>query len=227
MKSAAVSQKGAQRDRAQAEKLAMEAAERGDSAALQRLAKELRDWKESKTAVTSGSAPVTSGRYESPIDLAAPFAPKVVERARAFGLAEARTAPYAEFAKAREIIYMHVDQPLPAHPDMEGEGVLHARTMAVKELPVGFDSEEPRILAGQFIQQIFVNSEERAIFLRSLTKRCWWRTSTKMNRRLTRRQICWRRWGWGSTAAFPAWRSRLRSCAPVRKFLRIAWAWIP
>lgn len=158
VKSAAVSQKGAQRDRAQAEKLAMEAAERGDSAALQRLAKELRDWKESKTAVTSGSAPVTSGRYESPIDLAAPFAPKVVERARAFGLAEARTAPYAEFAKAREIIYMHVDQPLPAHPDMEREGVLHARTMAVKELPVGFDSEEPRILAGQFIQQIFVNS---------------------------------------------------------------------
>ena len=158
VKSAAVSQKGAQRDRAQAEKLAMEAAERGDTAALQRLAKELRDWKESKGSVAAGSAPVLSGRYESPIDLAAPFSPKVVERARELGLVEARTAPYAEFAKVREIIYMHVDQPLPAHPDVEREGVLHARTMAENELPAGFDSEESRILAGQFIQQIFVNS---------------------------------------------------------------------
>jgi hypothetical protein len=158
VKSGAGSQKGAQRDRAQAEKLAMEAAERGDTAALQRLAKELRDWKESKTAVTSGSAPVTSGRYEAPIDLTAPFSPKAVERARELGLIEARTAPYAQFAKVREMIYMHADQPLPSHPDMEREGVLHARTMAENELPAGFDSEEARVLAGQFIQQIFVNS---------------------------------------------------------------------
>ena len=37
--------KGAQRNRAQVEQLALEAAERGDSAALQKLAKELQQWK--------------------------------------------------------------------------------------------------------------------------------------------------------------------------------------
>lgn len=157
-KSAAVSKKGAQRDRAQAEKLAMEAAERGDTTALQRLAKELRDWKDSEAAVTIGSAPVTSGRYESSIDLSAPFSPKVVERARELGLVEARTTPWAEFAKIREVIYTHVDQPVPSNPDMEREGVLRARTMAQNELPAELDTEESRVLAGQFIQQIFLNS---------------------------------------------------------------------
>ena len=43
LKSEVVSQKGAQRDRSQVEQPAMEAAERGDAAALQRLAKELQD----------------------------------------------------------------------------------------------------------------------------------------------------------------------------------------
>ena len=157
-KSAAVSKKGAQRDRAQAEKLAMEAAERGDTTALQRLAKELRDWKDSEAAVTTGSAPVTSGRYESSIDLSAPFSPKVVEQARELGLVEARTTPWAEFAKVREVIYTHVDQLVPSNPDMEREGVLRARTMAQNELPAELDTEESRVLAGQFIQQIFLNS---------------------------------------------------------------------
>ena len=154
----AAPQKGAQRDRAQAEKLALEAAERGDTGVLQRLAKELRDWKESKGSAPAGTVRGLSGRYESSIDLSAPFSPQVIDRAKAFGLAEARTAPYPEFTKVREIIYMHVDQPLPSDSDMEREGVVHARTMAENELPAGFDSEEPRILAGQFIQQIFVNS---------------------------------------------------------------------
>src|SRR5262249_17536024 len=48
--------KGSRRDRAQMERLAVEAAEKGDTAALQQLAKELRDWKESGTATASTSA---------------------------------------------------------------------------------------------------------------------------------------------------------------------------
>lgn len=158
-KSAAVSQKGAQRDRAQAEQLAMEAAERGDAAALQRLAKELRDWKESgATAPTPGSAPLMLSRYECPVDLTAPFPPQAVERSRELGLVEARTAPMAELAKVREAIYAHVDQSVPSNPDMEREGVLRARAQAELKLPSEFDSEDARVLAGQFIQQIFVNS---------------------------------------------------------------------
>ena len=69
------SQKGAQRDRGQVERLAVEAAEKGDTATLQRLAKELRDWKESGTATVSTSASVVMSRYECPVDLAVSVCP--------------------------------------------------------------------------------------------------------------------------------------------------------
>lgn len=156
--STTASQKGQQRDRAQVEQLAMEAAERGDITALQLLAKELQDWKESGVAATSVSAPATLSRYQCPVDLSAPFPPQVIERARELGLVAARTAPFAELAKVREVIYTHVDQPVPSNPDMEREGVLRARAQAELELPAEFDTEEPRVLLQQFIQQIFVNS---------------------------------------------------------------------
>jgi hypothetical protein len=156
--SAATSQKGPRRNRAQVERLAMDAAERGDVAALQRLAKELRDWKESGAAATSGGAPVMLSRYECPLDLSVPFSPQVIERARELGFVEARTAPVAELAKAVEIVYTHVDQPVPSNPDMEREGVLRARALAELQIPAELATEESRVLAGQFIQQIFVNS---------------------------------------------------------------------
>jgi hypothetical protein len=41
---------------------------------------------------------------------------------------------------------------------MEREGVLRARALAEMEIPKELDTEEARVLAGQFIQQIFVNS---------------------------------------------------------------------
>ena len=97
-------------------------------------------------------------RYECPVDLTAPFPPQAVERSRELGLVEARTAPMAELAKVREAIYAHVDQPVPSNPDMEREGVLRARAQAELKLPSELDSEDARVLAGQFIQQIFVNS---------------------------------------------------------------------
>ena len=150
--------KGTRRSRAQVEQLAMEAAEKGDTAALQRLAKELRDWKESGTAVVSASASTVMTRYECPLDLAVPFAQDVITRARELGLAEAHTAPLAEIAALREAIYTHVWQPSPANPDMEREGVIRAQAQAELELPAELDSEETRVLAGQFIQQIFINS---------------------------------------------------------------------
>jgi hypothetical protein len=156
--SEATSQKGPKADRAQAEQLAFEAAERGDVAALQRLAKELRDWKESGVATTSAGARAMLSRYECPVDLSAPFPPQVIECARELGLVEARTAPLAQLTKVREVIYTHVDQPVLSNPDMEREGVLRARAQAELELPEGLDTEEARVLAGQFIQQIFLNS---------------------------------------------------------------------
>ena len=155
---ATASQKGSKRDRAQMERLAVEAAEKGDTAALQRLAKELRDWKESGTATASTSAATVMTRYECPVDLAAPFAPDVISRARELGLAEAETAPVAEIAAAREAIYTHVWQPSPANPDMEREGVLRAQAEAEVKLPEQNVTEDLKVLAGQFLKQIFINS---------------------------------------------------------------------
>ncbi len=152
--------KGDQRNRAQVEQLALEAAERGDSAALQKLAKELQQWKMEGATTTAGSVDASAviSRYQCPVNLDAPFLPAVIERARDIGLVEARTAPLAELAKVREVIYAHVAQPVPSNPDMEKEGVLRARAQAELDLPTELDTEEPRTLASQFIQQIFVNS---------------------------------------------------------------------
>ena len=152
------SKKSSQRDRAQVERLAVEAAEKGDAATLQQLSKELRDWKESGTATVSTSASVVMNRYECPVDLAVPFAPDVISRARELGLAEAQTAPVAEIAAAREDIYTHVWQPSPANPDMEREGVLRAQAQAEVKIPEQIVTEDLKVLAGQFVQQIFINS---------------------------------------------------------------------
>jgi hypothetical protein len=155
---AAASQKGSQRDRGQMERLAVEAAEKGDTATLQRLAKELRDWKESGTTTVSTSASVVMTRYACPVDLAMPFAPDVISRARELGLAEAHTVPIAEIAATREAIYTHVWQPSPSNPDMEREGVLRAQAQAEINLPEQILTEDVKVLFGQFVQQIFINS---------------------------------------------------------------------
>jgi hypothetical protein len=152
------SQKSPQRDRAQMERLAVEAAEKGDAATLQKLSQELRDWKESGTATAAATASPAMTRYECPLDLAVQFAPDVISRARELGLAEAQTAPIAEIAAAREAIYTHVWQPGPANPGMEREGVLRAQAQAEVNLPQQIVTEDLKALAGQFIQQIFINS---------------------------------------------------------------------
>src|SRR5262249_33031781 len=94
----AASGKKPPQDRAQMERLAVEAAEKGDAATLQRLSQELRDWKETGTATASASTSPVMSRYECPVDLAVTFAPDVISRARELGLAEAQTAPIAEIA---------------------------------------------------------------------------------------------------------------------------------
>jgi hypothetical protein len=125
---------------------------------LQRLAKELRDWKESGTTTVSTSASVVMTRYACPVDLAMPFAPDVISRARELGLAEAHTVPIAEIAATQEAIYTHVWQPSPSNPDMEREGVLRAQAQAEINLPEQILTEDVKVLFGQFVQQIFINS---------------------------------------------------------------------
>ena len=164
--------KGAQRNRAQVEQLALEAAERGDNAALQKLAKELQQWKMESATTTAGSVDASAviSRYQCPVNLDVPFLPAVIERARDLGLVEARTAPLAELAKVRRD-YLRVCRP--AGPIQPGHGKRGRAAPAPAELdlPTEFDAEEPRTLASQFIQQIFVNSAGARYLPRSLRRR--------------------------------------------------------
>ena len=154
----APSQKSSERDSAQLEQLALEATERGDVAALQGLVKELRDRKKSGAEEISASASAVKGRYECPVNLDTPFPPDVGARARELGLAETHIAAFPEIRAAGEVIYTHAWQPSPSTPDMEREGVLRTQAAVESQIPKEIATEELRVLAGQFIQHIFVNS---------------------------------------------------------------------
>ena len=148
-----------QRDSAQLEQLALEAAERGDIAALRELAKQLRDREEHGAAEISEGAPAPKGRYECPVNLDIPFAPDVGARARELGFAEAHVAAaLPEMRAAVEVIYTHAWKTSPSTPDMEREGALRSQALAESQIPKEMVTEELRVLAGQFIQQIFINS---------------------------------------------------------------------
>jgi hypothetical protein len=154
----AASQKSSERDTAQLEQRAVNAAERGDVATLQELMKKLRDRNENGAGEISAGAAAVTGRYEPPADLAVPFPPDVSARARELGLAETHIATFPEIKAAGEVIYTYAWQSSPSTPDMEREGVLRTEALVESQIPKDMVTEELRVLAGQFIQQIFVNS---------------------------------------------------------------------
>lgn len=148
-----------QRDSAQLEQLALEAAERGDVAALRDLAKQLRDREELGAAEIPEGASAPKGRYECPVNLDIPFAPDVGARARELSFAEAYVAAaIPEMRAALEVIYTHAWQTSPLTPDMAREGALRSQALAESQIPKEMITEELKVLAGQFIQQIFINS---------------------------------------------------------------------
>src|SRR5262249_25762606 len=144
--STTASQRSSERDSAQLEQLAVEAAERGDVATLQGLVTELRDRKESGAEDSSAGASAVKGRYECPIDLAVPFPPDVGARARELGLVETHVAQFPEIRAAGEVIYTHAWQPSPSTPDMERDGVLRTQALMESQIPKDMVTEELRVL---------------------------------------------------------------------------------
>jgi hypothetical protein len=59
---------------------------------------------------------------------------------------------------AVEVIYSHAWDPIPPTPELEHEGVLRSEILIESKTPAQFVTEELRILAQQFLQQIFINS---------------------------------------------------------------------
>jgi hypothetical protein len=155
--SSADSTKAPARSRVELQQLALEAAERGDITAIESIAKQLRDYKD-RGGGNSVTSSVVKSRYECPLNLERPFPPDVGARARELGLMEVQTPALPEVSAAVEVIYTHAWDPIPTSPELEHEGVLRTEVLAESKVPAQFVTEEYKVLAGQFIQQIFINS---------------------------------------------------------------------
>jgi hypothetical protein len=145
------------RSRGELQQLALEAAERGDITAIESIAKQLRDYKDGSEKNSAASSVVKS-RYDCPQNLERPFPPDVSARARELVLMEVQAPALPEVSAAVEVIYSHAWDPIPTSPELEHEGVLRTEVLAESKVPAQFVTEEYKVLAGQFIQQIFINS---------------------------------------------------------------------
>jgi len=155
---AAISEKSSERSRAQLEQLALQAAERGDIAAVQSLAKELQHYKDEDGKDSFRSEPSAKSRYACPVSLESPFPIEASARAREIGFVETHVPALPEVSAAVEVIHSHAWDPIPSTPELEHEGVLRTEVLAESKVPAQFITEEFKILAEQFIQQIFINS---------------------------------------------------------------------
>jgi hypothetical protein len=155
---AATLEKSSKRSRAQLEQLVLEAAERGDSAAVQSLAKELEHHEDEDGKDSLQSDDSTKSRYACPVSLESPFPTEASARAREIGLVETHVPALPEVSAAVEVIYTHAWDPVTTTPELEHEGVLRTEVLAESQVPAQFVTEEYKVLAGQFIQQIFINS---------------------------------------------------------------------
>jgi len=155
---AAIVEKSSERSRAQLEQLALQAAERGDIAAVQSLAKELQHYKDEHQKDSFRSEPLAKSRYACPVSLESPFPAEVSARAREIGFVETHVPALPEVSAAVQVIHSHAWDPIPSTPELEHEGVLRTEVLAESKVPTQFITEEFKILAQQFIQQIFINS---------------------------------------------------------------------
>jgi hypothetical protein len=151
------SEKAHLRSRRELEQLALEAAERGDIATIESVGRELRDYKDEGESNTAASSAVKS-RYECPLKLETSFPAEAIARARELGLVEVQAPALSEVSGAVEVIYAHAWDPIPTTPELEHEGVLRTKVLAESKVPAQFVTEDYKVLAGQFIQQIFINS---------------------------------------------------------------------
>jgi len=151
------SEKAHLRSRRELEQLALEAAERGDITTIESVGRELRDYQDEGERNTAASSAVKS-RYECPLKLETSFPAEAIARARELGLVEVQTPALPEVSAAVEVIYTHTWEPIPTTPELEHEGVLRTEVLAESKVPAQFVTEEYKVLAGQFIQQIFINS---------------------------------------------------------------------
>jgi hypothetical protein len=148
---------------AELQQLAAQAAQRGDIAQLRRYAQEIRELeaqapKKETTEKVARDEPAGAAAYRCPVDLATPLPPEVAERARALGLAAARTEPLPQGASLHTYVAERIWSPDFEAERSESEGTLRAEA-AVDEAGLPPEvSDAVKVLVGQFLRNPFVNS---------------------------------------------------------------------
>ena len=96
--------------------------------------------------------------YRCPIDLSVPFSDEVERRARALGLAVARTEPMPQAAPLFDYVIARIWQPDLSGGETEREGTMRAEAV-VDEVGLPKEVSGPmKVLVGQFLRNPFVNS---------------------------------------------------------------------
>ncbi len=145
------------------ERLAYEAAQRGDVAELKRLAGEIlaqqatEGAKTTTAAMDAGPTGVAS-LGGCPVDLGAPFAPEVVARARTLGLAVVMMQPDPQAAPLIDYVTARITQPGLQAVESEFEGTMRIEALVDKSTLPSEIAESAKTLVAQFVHQTFVNS---------------------------------------------------------------------
>jgi hypothetical protein len=162
-RAAATTMKAADRSPAELEQLAAQAAQRGDMPQLKEYLEQLRLQRADRAAQAArepGDQPrsVEHEMYRCPVDLAAPFADDVVQRARALGFAAARTEPLPEGGPLFDYVTVRIWQSTPAEEETEREGTIRASALIDEAgLPANV-SEQLKVLVAQYLRTPFINS---------------------------------------------------------------------
>jgi hypothetical protein len=161
---AAAKKSDAPREVADLERLAYEAAQRGDVADLQRLAAEILARKAGEATkkpseMAGADIPVPPTAMDAcPVDLAVPFPADVVGRARALGLAVATTQPQPNAGPLLKYVAARIAQPALRESESEHEGAMKIEALVDQhEFPADV-SEHVKVLVAQFVRHTFVSS---------------------------------------------------------------------
>jgi hypothetical protein len=155
----------AKRAVADLERLAYEAAQRGEVGELQRLAAEILKAKETEAAAKPAAvkdddappAPVATADA-CPVDLGAPFAEDATKAARALGLTAARTEPLPEAAPLLDYVAARAGQLVQSDADSERDGAMKIEALVDQGVwPAGV-SEHLKTLVAQYVRHAFVSS---------------------------------------------------------------------
>jgi hypothetical protein len=138
---------------AEIQRLAVEAAQRGDMSQLRVYAQAL-----SAHQVKAASAAAGGSAYRCPVDLAAAFSDEVVKRARTLGLAAARAEPPPQGAPLYDYLTTCFWQFNVSDPETTREGIMRAEALVDKSGLPPEVSGPVKDLVEQLLQNRFINS---------------------------------------------------------------------